>query len=167
MVFQSRARMSVSAACLRSSVTTTAMVMLSSISGNRSPAPSRTQASFCATVEGYAGLVILGLQKPRAQAELEAATGEQVERRRFLGQDYGMAVVIVDNEGANAHGLRHAGRGHERRERRELVPEMVGDEVVPDQKGRVPQLLGPARVGVPCAGRLHAFIDHTEAEGSR
>src|SRR6266545_2330371 len=69
-----------------------------------------------------------------------------------------MAVVIVDNEGSNAHSLRHVGRGHERREWRELVP---------DQKGRVPQLLGPARVGVPGAGRLHAFIDHTEAEGTR
>src|SRR6266545_322423 len=78
-----------------------------------------------------------------------------------------MAVVIVDNEGSNAHSLRHVGRGHERREWRELVPEMVRDEVVPDQKGRVPQLLGPARVGVPGAGRLHAFIDHTEAEGTR
>ena len=119
------------------------------------------------TVEGHSGLVVLGLQKPRAQAELEAATGEQVERRRLLGQDYGVAIIIVDNEGPNTHGLRHVGRGHERRERRELVTEMVRDEMVADEKRRVPEVLGLTRLADPGVGRLHAFIDHTEAEGSR
>src|SRR5258705_9293554 len=78
-----------------------------------------------------------------------------------------MTVVIVDYEGPHAHGLRHVGRGHERRERRELVPEMVRDEVVADEKGRVPEPFGLTRLADPGIGRLHAFIEHTESEVSR
>src|SRR4029434_5623584 len=232
MVFQPWAWMNVSAAWRRSLVTTSAMVMLSSIWGKRPLAPSRTQASFCASISSRrstgsstsvpvlveelrsptvsasrpanmsmrllpapiwiggwgrlhglgvpiesvdtivlpverhgplgeqslqhrdrlgqpadaharrvkhdTGPVVLSLQEPRAKAELEAATREQVERRRLFSQDHRMAVVIVDHEGPHPHGLCRVGRGHERRERRELVTEMVRDEMVADEKRRVP-----------------------------
>ena len=53
-----------------------------------------------------------------------------------------MTVVVVDDERADAQGagvLGDDGQGHERRE---LVAEWLGDEVVAHQQGRVPGGLG-------------------------
>jgi len=48
-------------------------------------------------VEGHSGLLVLGSQKPRSEAELEAPSGKKVERRDFLRQDHRVSVVVVDD----------------------------------------------------------------------
>ena len=79
-------------------------------------------------VVGQAERVVVGLHPPRADAELEAAVGEQVDRRRFLREDRGMLVVVVEHERPDAQRRRVRGRHRDRGQRREFVAEVIGHE---------------------------------------
>src|SRR5699024_2130118 len=61
------------------------------------------------------------------QAQFEPALGEQVERRRFLREDRRMPVVVAEDEGPDAQRRRGVGGRHQRRDRAELVIEVIGD----------------------------------------
>ena len=82
------------------------------------PAPSRVKA--------YPHLVVLRLHEPRAEAELEAALGQEIDRRRFPCDQDRVAEIIVEDIGADAEMRRGFGRTHQRRERREEVGQVIG-----------------------------------------
>ena len=58
------------------------------------------------TVERDAGLLVVGGHPARADAELEAAVGEQVERRHLARAHDGMLVVVAEHERADAQRAR-------------------------------------------------------------
>ena len=61
-------------------------------------------------------LLVVGGHPPRADAELEPAVGQQVERRRFVGEHDRVLVVVAEHERADAQ--RVGDRGRVRRSRR-------------------------------------------------
>jgi hypothetical protein len=71
-------------------------------------------------------LVVLGLHEPRAEAELEAAIGQQIDRRRFPRYQDRVAEIIVEDIGADAEMRRGFGSTHQRRQRRETVGQVIG-----------------------------------------
>ncbi len=81
------------------------------------------------------GLFVVGLHPSGTEAELEAPLAQEVERRRLLGQHKGVAVVVTEDERAQAQGRRGPSDGGQGRDRGELVTEVVGHE-----QGRVPEV---------------------------
>ena len=93
-------------------------------------------------VEGEAGLLVLAAQPARAEPELEAPAGQRVERRRLLGEDDGVAIVVVDDHRPDPEPAGDGRGGGQGGKGRELVAEEVGSEVVADDEGRVAEHLG-------------------------
>src|SRR5712691_3551661 len=81
------------------------------------PAPSGVKA--------YPNLVVFGLHEPRAEAELEAAIGQEIDRRRFPRYQDWVAEIIVEDIGADAEMRRCCGSTHQRGQRREEVGQVI------------------------------------------
>src|SRR5262249_22493623 len=92
--------------------------------------------------------------------------GQHVERRDLLGEHERMAVVVRKDETADPQGLRHAGDQGQRRQRRELMTERFGDEMVAHQPGRVAAIFRLPGGGAQRLGRAGAFGEQAEAEGA-
>ena len=73
-------------------------------------------------VERDADRLILRERVPGADAELDAASGEMVERRDLARQVHRMTEVVVEDERAHANVLRRLGDRCQRRERRPHSP---------------------------------------------
>ena len=76
-------------------------------------------------VEGDAGQVVLVLEPPGPDAQLDAAVGEDVDRADRHGQDDRVAEVVVEDEPADLQPLRHHRRRGHRRHRLEAAHEVV------------------------------------------
>ena len=75
-----------------------------------------------------------------------------------------MPVVVGQDEGAHPQGRGCRRRGGQRDERRELVPERLGREVIPEQEGVVAELLGPPGRAREAGGVRGGLADDAEAE---
>ena len=91
-------------------------------------------------VERHAGLLVVDGHPARADAELEATVGEQVERRHLARQHDRMLVVVAEHERTDAQRVGDRGGVRERDRRREIVV----DEVVGHEERRVAERLGLA-----------------------
>jgi hypothetical protein len=94
-------------------------------------------------IEGHPRGVVLGLREAGPETELDASAREHVERRDLLGEHDGMPVVVREDEAPDAQPRRRGGHRRERRQRGQLIPERLLDEVIADQEGRVARALGP------------------------
>ena len=79
-------------------------------------------------VVGQTEHVVVGSHPPGAEAELQATVGKEVDRRRFLGQDRRMLVIVVEHQRADAQRGGVRGSHRDRRHRCQLVAEVVGHE---------------------------------------
>ncbi len=96
-----------------------------------------------------ARLFVVGLHPSGAEAELEAALAQDIERGRFLGQHEGVPVVVAEDERAQAQRGGGGGHGGQGRHRGQLVAEVVGHEQGGVARG--PRHDGPARpTSGPC-----------------
>ena len=93
---------------------------------------------------GRPSCVVVGLHPARADAELEPAVAQQVDRRRLLGEDRRVLVVVVEHERADPQRRGVRGRHRDRGQRRELLAEVVGHE-----QRRVPEVFELARLVAP------------------
>ena len=80
-------------------------------------------------VERDRGLVVLLLQPPGPDTQLEPPAREHVERGRGLGEQGGMAEVVVEHEAADPESIAHHRGGHQRRDRVQSAHEVVQREV--------------------------------------
>ena len=100
-------------------------------------------------VVGEAGLVVVGAHPAGAETQLEAPLAQHVEGGGLLGQHEGVAVVVAEDQRAHAQ---RGGRGRhrsQRRDRRQLVAEVVGHEQRAVARGPRPGGPGRPRSG-PC-----------------
>ena len=101
----------------------------------------------CAVIEGKAGGIVLALQPTGAQTELEATVRQQIDGGNFLGEQRGVAEVVVVNEAADPQPGRRLGGQHEGRRDGEPRPEMVRHEQrVIAQRFDVPRERHPLRL---------------------
>ena len=91
-------------------------------------------------VERDARLLVVGGHPARADAELEPAVGEQIERRHLAREHDRMLVVVAEHERTDAQRVGDRGDVRERDRRREIVV----DEVVGHEERRVAERLGLA-----------------------
>ena len=90
---------------------------------------------------GMPALLVVDGHPPGADAELEPAVGEQVERRGLVGDDDGVAVVVAEHAALPTRSVRRRlGRQRHRGDRCERVV----DEVVGHVQRRVAERLGLA-----------------------
>lgn len=89
-------------------------------------------------VLGDARFLVVRAHPPGAQADLEPALGEHVERGELLGHDDGVPVVVAEHDGPDAQRLGGDGRGGHRRHGCQLLT-----EVVHHLQGVVAQLFDP------------------------
>ena len=75
-----------------------------------------------------AGLLVVRVHPSGSDAELDPSSREHVDRRHLLGEHDRMLVVVVEDQRADLQIGGRIGRGHHRRDRRELVAEVVGEE---------------------------------------
>src|SRR3989442_9799840 len=106
-------------------------------------------------------LRVIARVPPRAEPELEPAIREEIDRRGLLREHHGVAVVVVEDEAADPQAARDVGRGDERRQRCELLGDVVGD-----QEDVVAQVLYAARVLAPIAPARRVRRGHREAKGT-
>ena len=106
--------------------------------------------------------VVVGLHPARADAELEPAVAQQVDRRGLLGEDRRVLVVVVEHERADLQRRGVRGRHRDRRHRRQLLAEVVGHE-----QRRVPEVFELARLVAPRRRRRRVRDLHSESEGLR
>ena len=92
-------------------------------------------------VERHPRLLVVGGHPARADAELEPAAGQEVERRHLAGEHYGVLVVVAEDERTDAQCVGYGGDVRQRDRRREVVV----DEVVGHEERRVAERLGLAR----------------------
>ena len=119
----------------------------------------RSTRTFGASI-GMPGAVVVELLPPRADADLEPALRQHVDRRELAGEHRGMAVVAVEHERADLQrGGQHRGGGH-RRDRPEPLVEVIGHE-----QRRVPERLELAD-GVGPRAALERAVD-LDAEPER
>ena len=113
-------------------------------------------------VVGDARLLVVGLHPSGAQAHFEAALAQHIERGRLLGQDERVPVVVPEDQ--RAHPQRGGGRGGggQGRRRGQLVAEVVRHE-----QGRVAEILGPAGLFGPRAGRAVGPLAQLGGEAER
>jgi hypothetical protein len=91
-----------------------------------------------------ARLVVVRTHPARAQPQLQPPVGKQVERCRFLGQGQGVAIVVVENQGADPEGRCGVGCGHHGRDGCQLVTKVVGKSQRRVAEGfRLAGLVGP------------------------
>ena len=81
-----------------------------------------------AGVEGEPHLRVLGLHVAGADAQLEPAVAQHVERRGLARGEQGMAEIVVEHAGPDTQPGRRRGRGGERGKRREQLGQVVRDE---------------------------------------
>ena len=106
----------------------------------------------------HTGLDIVGLHPAGADTELVTSTRHDLKGCRGLGEDDGMSVVDVIDEGSDLEIFGYGGEACERRCRLPLAAEMVR------QKNRViAHLFDAAGVGLPCGGGQFGDLD-SEAE---
>jgi hypothetical protein len=117
-------------------------------------------------VERHAGSPVLLAQPSRPDPQLEAATREQVEGCRLLGEQHRMPPVVVEHQGADPQRPGGAGGGRQRDHRGELVAEGLAHESVAQQQGRVAEGLRPAGLGEQPVAGADPFAEHAEPEGS-
>src|SRR5690606_17502472 len=89
-------------------------------------------------VLSYAGGGVVGLVPAGPDAELQPAAGQQVDGGRLLRHDGGVTEVVGQHQRADVQGGVLGGHG-QRRQRGELVREVVGDE-----QGGVAEVFGHA-----------------------
>jgi hypothetical protein len=111
-------------------------------------------------IHGDARLLVVRGQPAGAHPELEAAIGDHVERGRLLGQDDGVAEVVVQDQSADAQrgrGFGGHGAGHHG------GPLVV--QVVRHVEGGVTQVFGLAGQAAPLLSRVGPRDLEREAEG--
>ena len=72
-----------------------------------------------------AQLAVVGRAPTGAQAQLQPAVGQDVERGRLARHDQWMAEVVGEDVGTDAQAAGHRRRGGERCDRRELVAQVI------------------------------------------
>jgi hypothetical protein len=70
-------------------------------------------------------LFVIRRQPACPQPEVEPTIGEEIERRRLLGEHHRVAVVVVEHERADAKGGGRIRGRHEGCDRPELIAEVV------------------------------------------
>ena len=113
-------------------------------------------------IEAQPDLLVLGLHVAGSEADLDSPVGEQVERRRLPRDERGVAQVVVQDEGPDAHRRGRLGRDGQCDPRREDVREVVGDE-----EHRVAESLGTACLLTPLGSALGPAGADPEAEEPR
>ena len=112
--------------------------------------------------KGQTNLLVVGPMPTRSNAQLEAATREEVQCGDFLGQLRGMPEIIVEDETADSDSARHIRRSHKSRDGGKRI-----DIVIGYQEGGVALILGAAH---QCRPRFPGWdtvsVGHAEAEGS-
>ena len=91
-------------------------------------------------VVGHTELLVVALVPAGANPELEATARKQVERRRLFGQHHGIPVIVREHEATDTQCRRRVGDRGQRRDRRELIGDVIGHE-----EGVVTKSLGAAR----------------------
>jgi hypothetical protein len=109
-----------------------------------------------------ARLVVVARHPAGADAQLEPAGREDVQRGHLLGRHHRVLVVVVQHQRPDPQLARGVGRGGQRRAGRQLIPEVVGDE-----QGRVAEILGLAGEVGPGGGAGRGAQLDTEAEPAR
>ena len=109
-----------------------------------------------------AGDGVVVLQPSGAEAEHEPAFGEQIDRGGLLGQHDRVAEVDAGDERADLEVGRDRRRGHDRRDRGELVA-----EVVVDLEAHVAEVFSLAGDVGPLLGRAGLRGLRTESERTR
>jgi hypothetical protein len=117
-------------------------------------------------VERHAGSPVLLAQPSRPDPQLEAATREQVEGCRLLGEQHRMPVVVVEHQSADPQCPGGASGGRQRDHRGELVTEGLAHEVVAQQQRGVAEGLCPTGLGEQSLAGADPFAEHAEPEGS-
>ena len=112
------------------------------------------------TVEGHPGLLVVDRHPARADAELEAAVGEQIERGHLAREHHRVLVVVAEHERADAQ---RVGDGRDVRER-DRGREIVVDEVIGHEERRVAERLGLARLLGELPPRAALGRDDTESK---
>src|SRR5262249_8969159 len=118
-------------------------------------------------IERDAGGVVLGLREARAEPELHASVREHVERRDLLCEHSRMPVVVRDHQARDAERLRGGGDGRERRQRLQLVPEWLLDEVIADQERGITGVLRSASGLEQGLTRSRVLGEYAEPKRSR
>ena len=131
------------------------------------------------TVEANAGAIprhthrlVLALQPSGAEAELEAAFGEEVEGGDFLCEHDGLAVVDAEDAGTDVDRARRLDRYGHRGDRREVLHRMVrgrqcgagADHMVGDRERAEPGGLGAAGLLAPVLRGVGCIALQPEAE---
>ena len=91
-------------------------------------------------VERQADGVVLGLVPAGPDGHVQAPAAQDVEAREVLGEHRRMAQVVVVHEGRDPEAVRGGGDGRQRRDRRQLL-----DQVVRDDEGVIAHRLRPPR----------------------
>lgn len=112
------------------------------------------------------GLLVLRPRKPRSQPELETPFRQDIERGDLLGQHDRVSVVVREHQASDPQRPRHAGDGRERGQRGQLMAKGLGNEVVPNQKGGEPSVLGPPRGVQQRVSRPNTLSEHSETKGA-
>src|SRR5262249_37190991 len=115
-------------------------------------------------IEGETGGLVLATKPAGAEPEFQSAGGHKVERGRLLGQHDWVAVVDCEDHGAHPQACGQSSGAGQRDERRGLIAEEVGHDVVADQKRREAQLFDAADVARPGGRRLRHLVDGPEPE---
>ena len=104
--------------------------------------------------------VVVDGHPPGADAQLHPAVGQQVDRRRLLGDHGRVLVVVAEHEVSDAQRRRRLGGHRDGDHRCERRP----DEVIGREQRRVAQILHLARAVAPFDRRRRARALDTEAE---
>ena len=110
-------------------------------------------------IERNAGLVVLILQPARADAELQAPVGEDVDRAGGHGQHDRVPEVVVEEEAGETQPLGGDGRGRHRRDRLEPA-----HEVVRPAYGVIAERFDPSHHLQPRLARAGTAALHSESE---
>ncbi len=113
-------------------------------------------------IELHPGLFVVGRHPSCADAELEPAVRQQIERRGLTREHDGMLVVVAEHERADAERVGHGGRVRKRNRGRQLMV----DEVVRHEERRESRGFGAAGELGEILGRLRVAGDAAEAEAA-
>jgi hypothetical protein len=75
-----------------------------------------------------------------------------------------MAVVVIEHQRPNTQAGRSARRRCQCRKRRKLIAEVIGGEMIANEKGAVAPFFNPPHMSDPRLRRGSLLIDHTKTE---